>query len=76
MCNNEVIEMNEEKIALSAQRVMERIFDGDYGDTIIAPLGMELWRYGFRKTGKAGKYQRWIRKEADNKRKRKTIAQS
>ena len=60
----------EERIALNAQRVMERIFEGDYGDTIIAPLGMELWKYGFRKMGKSDNYQRWITKEADNTRKR------
>jgi len=60
----------EERIALNAQRVMERIFDGDYGETILAPPGMELWKYGFRKMGKADNHQRWITKEADNARKR------
>ncbi len=65
------MDMDIEKIALAAQRIMERIFDGDYGDTILTPPGMELWRYGFRKTGRVGEYQRWIKKEADSERKRK-----
>ena len=62
--------MDREKIALAAQRIMERIFDGDYLETIIAPVGMELWRYGFVKYGKEGEHQRWIRREVIKQRRK------
>jgi len=73
----------EQRIALSAQRVMERIFDNDFSTTITAPEGMDLYRYGLTKHQKyQNGYERWIRIEDRGKyrkntySKRKTIAQS
>ena len=58
----------EERIALSAQRVMERIFDNDFAVTLTAPEGMDLYRYGLTKHQKFGNgYERWIRIEDRDK---------
>ena len=67
----EELSEREIKIALEAQRVMERIITGDYGNTITAPVGMELYLWGFRKKERRGRHYRWIRREVENERKKK-----
>ena len=61
----------EERMVLNAQRVMEAIMKGEYLSTILAPPGMDLYKYGFLKNGKEGDYQRWITKEAQRERMRR-----